>query len=234
MLRPLQSDDLSSGERSHFTLLALYLLLLAFFILLNALTHPDESRSRDVIRSVQQAFDHEVLALRLRGSQKAESGAALAAASAVEELLGALAGDQAEVVRNSAAGSTVLRLELSTEPLFASERASLLGPAERLLDGIAGAIARQAERPILIETEILHGTDDLQDSEPSADSPGWLAARRAGALVRALIERGLAAERLTAGVRPDAPGRLLVLFRFYDSAPTALDADAVSVAVPPS
>ena len=234
MLRPLQSDDLASGERSLFTLLSLYLLLLAFFILLNSLTHPDESRTREVIRSVQQAFDHEVLALRLRGSQKAESGATLAAAAAVEELLGALTSEQPQVTTQSIAGSTVLKVELAVDPLFPRERARLLGSAERLLDGVANALLRQSERPIVIETEVLHGVEGLQDIGPDIASPAWLAASRASLMVRALIERGLDADRLAAGVLPRAAGRLQMIFRFYDheTAPADLAIGGSPAAVP--
>lgn len=237
MLRPPHSDDVNSGERSLFPLLSLYLLLLAFFILLNSLTHPDESRSREVIRSVQQAFDHEVLALRLRGTQNAESGVALAAAAAVEELLGALAGDQADVETRRVAGSTVLTIEIDVEPLFPRDGTALLDATERLLDGVATAVRRQAERAIVIETEILHGLEVLRDVVPGLESPGWLAAQRAGALVRALAERGLPAERLAAGVLPGKPGRLQILFRFYDresrpADPGTVPATAPAAAVP--
>ena len=222
MLHPQHSDDIHGGERSLFTLLALYLLLLAFFIVLNSLTHPDASRARNVIRSVQKAFDHEVLALRPRADEEAENGAALAAAAALEELVGALAELQPEVEAQSVAGSTVLRLEIATEPLFAAQGVKLLRDTETLLEGIAHAVKQQAERRIRIETDVLVGVAALQGASPDEKQAAWLSARRAAALVQALIGQGLAAERLASGVTPGLEGRLQFLFRFYDQTPAQI------------
>ena len=213
-------DDQQPGESGLVVLLCLYLVLLAFFILLNSMTQPDPRRTRDVLESVHEAFEQEVRPVLppLPAQQPApDSDRAVATlAAALSALLGELGRLE---VSAEPRGASVLRLELESGSLFeagaARPRASELG----LLDSMAAALSEAPLSGFHVEVEVLHGIDRLfaQPDQGSAGPP--LAVARGGALVRALVDRGVPAERLAAGLLPGAAGSLQFLFRLYDSPP---------------
>ena len=209
-------DRPEAGDSGLITVLCLYLVLLAFFILLNFMTTPDETRARGVVDSVQRAFDHRSPATMVRLSGEARTGLPSSASLLVRDLSGLLADLAPDLASETRDGATVVRLAVSSDSLFEPGAATLRQDRVGLLDGVVSALANEAHDALHIETEVLHGVAGLARA-------GSLEVDRAGALVRALTERGLSETGLAAAIQAGHEGQVLMVFRLLREAPTALD-----------
>ena len=202
-----------AGDAGLITVLCLYLVLLAFFILLNFMTTPDEARKRGV---VERAFDNRSPATVVRQSSDGGTDLPDSAGLLVRDLSGLFADLAPDLVSETRDGAPVVRLALRSDAVFEPGAAALREGRTALLEGVASALENEAYDALHVETEILYGVARLDDA-------GTLEVERPGTLVRALAERGLAETRLAAAVLPGHEGRVLLVFRLLREAPAALE-----------
>lgn len=187
-------------------LLSLKLLLLAFFILLNARSNLEALKVDAVLSSVNQAFNGRVVVARNVSTQSAASGpmeSTALALNAVGQLFEAML---PAVQRSESSRGPLMSLELSAGTFFS------IGEA-RLYVGRGGVLDR------LVETLLLQGQGYdyeiwfLHARDPMARGLPPLAAARLQVMADALAGRGLPVERLQVGLFDEARDRVRFVIR---------------------
>lgn len=202
-------------------LLGLKLLLLGFFILLNALSHFEDDRARRVLQSVDKAFNGRVEAPESAADYSAALGP-LNGTEAMMDSVGSLFSSLIPAVEQevSAAGAR-LRLELPVTSLFRLDSAALQSGRGVLMKRFAEALTRNGRGRLNYEVELLHGI--ARDATPDLVGADALEVRRAAALVLALAKRGVPSDKLSVGVIPGRPGKVQIVVQTYGSAGRGLD-----------
>jgi len=205
-------------------LLSLKVLLLAFFILLNALAEFETERSTAVLDSVREAF-RGVVPAHESISEEIAALEVLDGAEDITEALGRLFDDSLPVVeRETPGGSRSLQVDVPSEDLFAPSSIVINGEGLDLLMAIASVLddARFAEQAYRLD--VLYGVSGAGEELGSR----LLAVRRAGAMVRALEREAVPADRLSAGLLPSFAGQV----RLHFILPAPGDAAADPAAAP--
>ncbi|MGF1631446.1 MAG: flagellar motor protein MotB [Kiloniellaceae bacterium] len=185
-------------------LLSLKILLLAFFILLNALSSFEEERRTAVVESVRQAFQGLLPAERNVRADPAASDIFEGSESIIDSL-NQLFGDNLPLVeRQDSSAARTLQVDLPLSELFADQGDDLQPEGAETLRLIAGVLtdprfARQNYR-----VDVLYGLE----GRSSGIEGNRTALLRAGALVRDLEQQGLPSARLSAGLLPGFPGQV--------------------------
>lgn len=194
-------------------MLSIFLLLLAFFLMLNSLAQFETTKTRAVLGSLNATFnignpagpEHEF------GSFVGKVGAAERLQAETGDLLRTLFGvDQYKVIRVG----NVIAVDISTRGFFVEKTT----PTPRLLvfaSRLSGAmIPMPAGTELLTEVTVRHGPGGLEEV---AATDLDLATRRAGAVVRAFERAGFPGEHLTAGIAAGDPRSLRVEFTVTDA-----------------
>jgi hypothetical protein len=212
-----------AGDPNMVALLGLKILLLGFFILLNALSHFEEDRARRVLQSVDRAFNGRVDAVRSEAPTSAALGP-LDDAEAVMDAVGELFTSLIPAVRSEvSARGTRLRLELPVGSLFRADSTALQSGRGVLMKRFAEALTRNGRDRFGYQVELLHGI--AREAAPGLIAAGAesLEIRRTAVLVAALTKRGVAPDKLSVGVVPGRPGKVQLVVQIYESAVPALD-----------
>ncbi|WP_051340815.1 hypothetical protein [Azospirillum halopraeferens] len=193
-----------AGNAGILLYLSLFLLLLAFFIVLNAISVDNVHRARAVLKSVEQSFTIDPRLLFGRDPVASRAGTVLAVQrlNTLGDLFAtAVAVDKVEVV----APGRHLEVRLPADGLFLPGTARLRPDRAGLLDRVAAALMQPlpGER---IEAEFLVALSPDTPSQP----PGPV--DRAGALARDLVERGAPASAIGIGIERGAPGTARFVF----------------------
>jgi flagellar motor protein MotB len=186
--------------------LALFLVILAFFIMLVSISSFEKEKVSTALDSVQQKF-------RASGNtdkptaETAEMPDARALKTAFLEKLGALLSSELQNARvNAAEAGDALYVAFPITQFFAPGSAALRGERTALFEGIAQAIA---DRPpgSRVTVEVFF------DSESLASNDARLAVAQAGAIGADLVARGVAKDSVSVGLRPGALGVIEFVFR---------------------
>ncbi|GAA0603038.1 hypothetical protein [Caenispirillum bisanense] len=205
-----------SGKR-HTSLslfLALYLMLLAFFITLLSLSTFEEDRQTRAVDSVNAAFNRfETTSL---GRFTGDAGLAVQEARSFhEELEGLFEAAIPAVKITHRSQGRVMEVDLPVEALFVPGEARLREPHLRLLDRIVAGLST-APRGYRYVMEFVTGSDyPTGELLPLAET---LAMARAGVLARTLVERGAPPAAVVVGVSPLEAGRARMTFTMADEA----------------
>lgn len=189
-------------------LLSLKILLLAFFILLNALSSFEEERRTAVIDSVRQAFQGVLPSpVNLRPSPAALD--AFMGAEEVVEALHQLFGPSLPIVeRRDNPGLWTLQVDIPAADLFGGDGAELSPDGAETLRLVAGVLGDPRSPLPGYRVDVLYG---VAGGGSGLDRHrGDLA--RAGALVRRLQRDGLAPDGLSAGLLPSFGGQVRLHF----------------------
>lgn len=189
-------------DQSVWLFLALYLLLLAFFILLNAISETADARVSAAVESVKEAFT----------DRRPETDEFVDIAENPESLL--VSEDYIENVKavfstslnekgfhESLAGD-LLRVSVPVEVFFPPGSATMQLGVSKLFEALSASLSAPVtgERRQL---EIVLGSGPKMPG--GSDLGNALEIRRAGSLARALRARGLPPGSLTTGVHPGDP-----------------------------
>jgi hypothetical protein len=204
------------GDPGIVALLSLKLLLLGFFILLNALSQFEDQRARQVLESVNEAFNGRVQASE-RHAPVASGLGALEQTRAMIRTVDRLFRSLIPAVRSevSASGGHLL-LELPAETLFQPAGVPLQPGRDLLLRRFAMALADEGRIGLDYEVELLHGVPDGALATRSAAPSGGLEVRRLGALARQLVRLGVPAKKLSVALLPGRPGKVQLVVQAYD------------------
>ncbi|WP_119168035.1 hypothetical protein [Algihabitans albus] len=201
-------------------LLSLKLLLLAFFILLTAISDFEEEKVVLVVGSINDAFDGQVLAEEDLSPTDAAlgpiSGSAQLAARVGNLFSSTL--PAVRVDRNDILGE--LRIELTTDSLFRNGEPELQAGPAVLFSRLARALGPERPDAVDARLEVLIGVP-RNDLSLIASRPSELALRRAGILARDLARRGVPSADLSVGLLPGLEGRTRLILRASDQPPSS-------------
>ena len=187
-----------SGSNSLISLLSLKLLLLAFFILLNALSDLEALKVRAVLESVTKAFDGRLNVesnITVRGAAEGP----LDGADLMLVEIGELFQDMLPAVsKENTSTSSVMVLELPIGTFFARTSSRLQAGRSRLLDRLAEKLVEFEAAGVPFAVGLFHGR------RSGSDVPEDLRVERVSVLVQGLLARGLSWDRLSFGFY-DAP-----------------------------
>lgn len=194
-------------------MLSIFLLLLAFFLMLNSLARFETTKTRAVLGSLNATFnisnptgrEHEF------GSFVGKVGASERLHAEAGELLRTLFGvDQYKLIRFG----NVIVVDLENRGLFAegaTPKPKLLVFASRLGGSV---LPPPPGVKIITEVTVRYGAETLKNVEPDTLA---LATRRAGAVIRAFERTGFDEKLLTTGVSAGDPRRIRIEFRVIDT-----------------
>jgi len=197
MVEPAAAPKSAGDDRNVGLFLALYLLLLAFFIVLYSISQPEEVRTDAAINSLTATFQAERLSSDEAPQFTSSSGPFDPVENFHNQVRGLFARDlpiaRFEILQ---LGNT-LRVRVPSEALFVPGRARLREQRTALMEALADALSRESSEG-RFEVELIVGAGA---ELPSAAAPPSLALRRAAALARDLRGRGVPARSLSAGLR---------------------------------
>ena len=200
------------GGRVRELMLGIFLVQLAFFIVLVALARPDFGRGKQVLANVTETFGGEESDRRpARGARPTRGVEGEAVLREVGTFAGRLFGERA--ARISGPGDE-LTLSLPLAVLFDTEEARVRPPGDRLFDAlVAGMGALPPDRALRVTLAF-----PFDPTRETAEDAALLA--RAGAMARRMIQRGLPASAIALAEGAPA-GQARVVIRI--APPSALD-----------
>ncbi len=195
--------------------LSLVLIVLAFFIILVAISQPDGTREAMALGSVAETFAAPTIEGEVPKPAEADAGAFLNGAASFTTIEAEFATRLGIVVVERPAAGQVLHLAVPVERLFVSGTASLRLAIPALIDDVAGALAAADDWPAVTV---------LVSPSGGGDDRRGLAGARAGRLAEALIAAGVGREAVTAGIAPAGPATVRFRFDLDDDPPSATGA----------
>jgi len=202
------------GSNTIALFLGLYLVVLAFFILLVTISTLEETKSKKVMDSLSSAFTSIVPPSADLRTFKSKEGDVLAGQEFQQQITGIFATelgiDRVETVQPG----RQMRLILASDSLFFQGEARIRPAMYPLLDR---AVAALSNRPagLRFDLEFVIGTPTLADGKtmPIAQT---LEVARAGAFARAMNERGIPPDSVSVGMRPGHLGEAVIWFYTRD------------------
>lgn len=194
--------------------LGLYLILLAFFILLSTISSFSESKSEAAVGSINSAFRSDSRIEALTGDSIL---LAHGAGQLDRNLLGSVRASFSsafpnEELNETAIGSTV-RFVISADRIFQPDSPAVQDEAGDLLEKLAASL----ESPTLgfrNEVEVVLRTGAALNSADKSERR--LLIERAGTLVREMLAKGVPARSVQTGLRAGPAGTVAFFFRQTD------------------
>lgn len=201
-------------EHGSVVLMSLYLILVAFFIMLNSMAQLEESRIEDAMGSVKAEFRNELTIVDGGPNVLSRDGLRSAVETYHEELRQLfednLPIDHVDPVQRG----DILSFAVPTDDLFRPDEVAARPRGRSFLDAMATSLKR--DRPGLrAEVEMVLGTGVAL---PSTD--GEAAAfelHRATSLAHALRRRGVGAAAIRSGLAPGDPGQISFIFQVHET-----------------
>ncbi len=190
--------------------LSLYLLVLAFFILLITISTPEEVKSRAVKDSLTSTFASILPPRTALETFTSKEGEVLAKPEFLETVNGlfatALGVEKVEIVQPG----RLMRVLISADSLFVPGKTKIRESRFPLIDQLIAALSG-GPPGFHFEMEFVIGSELTAGGElPMAQDPQMA---RAGAFARELLARGAPPESISIGLRPGDPDQ--VALRFY-------------------
>ena len=200
--------------------LGLFLILLAFFILLSTISSISLSKSVAVVGSVKSTFrsDSPIEALTGNNFLGARGGGQLD-----QRFLGSVRASFSSAFPNEEVGETVagtsVRFVVSSDTIFEPGRSVIQNEASELLEELASSLTSSV-LGFRNEVEIVLRTGERL---ASAEHPEQrLFVERAGVLAQEMLANGVQARAMQMGLRAGPSGTIAFLFRQTDQAATIL------------
>ena len=225
MAKAAQAGKTARGDPNIVALLSLKLLLLAFFILLNALSKFEDEKTRRVLESVNDAFNGQIRAVRNVSSYSGAIGSLQDSRTLVVELLRLFrASIPAADVTKAERGERFL-IEFPADALFRQRRVELRTDSQGVLKRLADTLRQRQEIGLDFAVTIFNGVASTRDRRLSSGGTRLLEIRRGNRLIEELQARGIEAGRLSMGLLPGAAGRIRIEIARGATAPVLTGAD---------
>ena len=208
------------GSNTVALFLGLYLVVLAFFILLVTMSTVEESKSKKVMDSLSSTFTSIMPPSADLQTFKSKDGDVLAGQEFQQQVTGifatALGIDKVKTVQPG----RQMRLQLESDSLFFENEARIRPAMYPLLDRTVAALSN---RPmgLRFDLEFVIGTATAEDGK-TMPVQQTLEVLRAGAFARAMNERGIPPDSLSVGMRPGHVGEIVIWFYTRDIEATKL------------
>ena len=189
--------------------LALYLLVLAFFILMVSIASPEKVRSDAVMDSLTSTFASVLPPTTELTAFAAKEGDVVAGEVFQEEITGIFATllrvARVEIVQPG----RLMRVLVPTDSLFHLDDSALREGRSALLDRIVASISTRPAG-LRFDMEAVIGTPYRAGEDiPVVDN---LAMRRAGVLARTMLERGAPLDSVGIALKPETPNETALWF----------------------
>jgi len=201
---------------------SLYLILLAFFIVLNAVSNHAPSKAVETMDSVSGTFSIAAAPTALPGLDPADK------ATPVDDLLtgvkGAFYAELGIEGRFTGAGGHILELEVPVNMLFSGVETDVRSDRKAFLDKVTSML-KGASRHERQQVLFLFGNGEKAVSTELTRGQE-IAVRRAGALARYLRDKGLEGGTYGAGFAAHDDSNILIVFRPTLSGDSTVDLSA--------
>ncbi|WP_085908696.1 flagellar motor protein MotB [Kiloniella majae] len=221
MLGPLFRRRRDDGDRNYVALLSLKLLLLAFFIMLNAISSYEEEKARAVLESVNNTFRGDASHMERYASFDQALDNLDDKADLVTEIERLFETTIPAVEREQGSTQNFLRLKLPVEAMFLGNDVELASGRELLLKRLAQFLQKIDAEDSYYEFEFLYGTA-ARDAEVTSENKIAsfdLILKRLEVVANEVIAAGIPNDRLAVGLQPARAGSVFVVIRIYDQAP---------------
>ncbi|MBL4615572.1 MAG: hypothetical protein JKY27_11955 [Magnetovibrio sp.] len=211
----------SEGGNSTLALfLGLYLVVLAFFILLVTISTVEETKSKKVMDSLSSAFTSIVPPSADLTSFKSKDGDVLAGQEFQQQVTGifstALGIDKVEMVQPG----RQMRLLMKADNLFFTDEARIRPAMYPLLDRTVAALSNRPPG-LRFDLEFIIGVETAADGK-TMPVEETLELRRAGAFAEEMNSRGIPPDSIAVGIRPGHVGEVVIWFYTRDIEKTKL------------
>jgi len=200
--------------------LGLYLVVLAFFILLVTISTVEETKSKKVMDSLSSAFTSIVPPSADLQSFQSKDGDVLAGQEFQQQVTGifstALGIDKVEMVQPG----RQMRLLLKADSLFFQDEARIRPAMFPLLDRTVAALSSRPSG-LRYDLEFVIGTPTAADGK-TMPTEETLEIRRAGAFADEMNSRGIPPDSVAVGIRPGHVGEIVIWFYTRDIEKTKL------------
>lgn len=203
--------DADKGQ-SQTLFLALFLLLLAFFILLNTLSTIEEGRSTEVLKSVQDAFPSEIQAQLKDSFLDGDPGSVIG--EGVRSRIGAVFQASLPVIEITADPSgSPLYVSVPSRSVFSPALGGVTREAETLARQLVPLLEGRPGEPYM-DLQILfgRGDDDAREQASAADQALIIGAASTALRFGAL---GVPRARVTGGIEPGDGDITRFVFRIH-------------------
>ncbi len=222
----------AQGQSSIVLLLSLNLILLAFFILLNALSQFEQDKARVVLDSINKAFNGDITSPQSGSTYKASLGALPETEDLVNEVGSLFQSITPATSTKRTQRATVLRIDMPATTLVKPGQTGLKPSRKSLIRRLARALMRGTMAGLVLDLEIQHGVPPFLAppglATPGPATPGLatlgqtpeipLAVRRTETLARRLHAQGLPPEVLSLATLPARPETLRFVLTVRDGA----------------
>jgi len=206
-----QKPRVTINDPSVALFLGLYLILLAFFILLSTISSISAEKSEAAVGSINSAFRSDSRVEALTGDSLLF---APGAGQLDRKLLGAVRASFSSAFPNEELNETVIgksvRFVISADQIFQPGSPAIQDEASDLLEKLAASLDSSV-LGFRNEIEVVLRTGE---NLPSGGNPeGRLLIERAGALAREMLAKGVHARSVQTGLRAGASGTIAFFFR---------------------
>lgn len=194
--------------------LSLYLIILAFFIMMNSISQREGSRTEGVLKSISSSFKEyprtAIVALEAKDGGAGEDAPGFE--QSIENLFeSAFPLAEVEVLE----AFDQIEVTLPVDSMFVSGGTAIQGRNEPVLDRLAvllefGTPGKIHEIEALLSWAPPADTNGVTANEPDGDA--LLAVNRVGALARELTARGVRASAVAIGIERRDPAKMRLLF----------------------
>ncbi|WP_120496243.1 flagellar motor protein MotB [Kiloniella sp. EL199] len=205
------------GDRNYVALLSLKLLLLAFFIMLNALSSYEEEKARAVLESVNNTFQGDASHMERHASFDQALDNIDDKSDLVVEIERLFETTIPAVEREQGSTQNFLRLRLPVRAMFLEDEVDLASGRELLLKRLAQSLQKLDLEERYYEFEFLYGTA-ARNTDSQAELSD-LILKRLEAVANEIVAAGILKNRLVVGLQPNRAGSVFVVIRIYDKAP---------------
>lgn len=210
----IQADEGGGRDNTIALFLGLYLVVLAFFILLVTISTVEETKSKKVMDSLSSTFTSIVPPSADLQAFKSKDGDVLAGQEFQQQVTGifatALGIDKVKTVQPG----RQMRLLLKADNLFFQDEARIRPAMYPLLDRTVAALSNRPAG-LRFDMEFVIGTPTAEDGK-TMPVDQTLEVARAGAFARAMNERGIPPDSISVGMRPGHLGEIVIWFYTRD------------------
>lgn len=203
------------GDSNIVLLLSLKLILLAFFILLNAISDFEEARAKQAINSVNQAFSGQLEPIHAPALLNGSPGL-LSEAESLANDVGSLFESIIPAIRSTRTDrARIVHIDLPSSALFKIGDDNLRPERTEMVRRFAKTLLRHNVHELVYKLEFLHGV-------PAGGAAGALRVqevRRASGVASLLVDEGLPPDLLSIGVLPGRSGRVAFVLSLRDDSP---------------
>lgn len=205
----IEPDD-EAGDSTVALFLGLYLVVLAFFILLVSISSVEDVKSNKVMSSLSSTFTSLLPPSSDLTTFTAKDGDIVAGQEFQQQVTGiyatVLGVDKVEIVQPG----KQMRLLLKADSLFFDGEARIRPAIYPLLDRTVASLSNRP-RGLRFDLEFMIGTPASADGKTMPVTQ-TLEVERAGAFARAMNERGIPPDSLSVGMRPGHMGEIVIYF----------------------